>query len=358
MYRFKILLILIFLSFFAKAQRNSDFADSIRVRYNIPELGYAVVSSDSVLTMEVLGVQRIYTNYNAKLNDRFHLGSNTKAITAFIAALLVDKGKLSWNTKFLDLFPELKNISKKDYYNITLKDLLSFRGKLDGYSYGDTQPTKSDIGNDINTARYNMAKYFLAQAPMSANENGLTPSNVDYILAGLMLEKASHESYKKLVSDFGKSIGISFGFDYPNQTDSLQPWGHNPNLEPVPTFDNYKLNWLLSAGNINVSLPDYTKFIQFQLKGLAGRSQILSPKVFNRLLYGFPIFAFGWFNKIDKATGHHIAFNEGNAGAFITKVEIIKEINKAYIVFTNAATDETNEGIRVLIDDLKNEYGR
>lgn len=71
-----------------------------------------------------------------------------------------------------------------------------------------------------------------------------------------------------------------------------------------------------------------------------------------------PIFSFGWFNKTDDPTDHHIAYNEGNAGAFITQVEILKDINKAYIVFTNSATEETKEGITALIEQLKMKYGR
>lgn len=189
-------------------------------------------------------------------------------------------------------------------------------------------------------------------------ENGLTPSNTDYILAGLMLERVTKKPFKKLVTDFGKTQGISFGFDYLNLSDTLQPWGHDINLKPLPPFDNYKLNWLLSAGNVNVSLTDYIKFIQLQLKGLKGQTKILSSQTFDKLLYGLPTFSFGWFNKFDAVTNHRIAFNEGNAGAFITQVQLIKETDKAFIVFTNAASPETNEGITILIGQLKTKYGR
>lgn len=111
-------------------------------------------------------------------------------------------------------------------------------------------------------------------------KDGLTPSNADYIVAGLMLEKVSGKTYKQLVTAFGESVGISFNFDYPNITDVLQPWGHDAYLKPLPPYDNYKLNWLLSAGNINVSLTDYIKFIQLQLKGLKGKTSILPQATF------------------------------------------------------------------------------
>lgn len=338
-------------------QTLTDFADSVRLKYKIPELAFAVVSADTIFELQTLGVQRINTDFKAKTDDRFHIGSNTKAITSFIAALLVEQGQLKWETRFLDLFPELKRKSRKEYQNITLEDLLTFRGKLPAYTYTFDKPTKKQINGNNAEQRFQLAKYFLVQKPMQF-ENGLTPSNADYILGGLMLEKATKKSFKDLVTEFGKTQGIVFGFDYPNLADTLQPWGHDIHLKPLPPLENYKLNWLLSAGNINVSLADYTKFIQLQLKGLNGQTKIMSTKTFEKLLFGLPTFSYGWFNKVDTATHYHIAYNEGNAGAFITEVEIIKEIDKAFIIFTNSATIETKEGITILINHLKAKYGR
>ncbi|HUM53203.1 MAG TPA: serine hydrolase domain-containing protein [Chitinophagales bacterium] len=356
----KIITVLFFYLFIFSAQSQTliTFADSIRIAYQIPELAYAVVSSDYVYELETLGVQRINTIYSANQKDRFHIGSNTKAITSFISALLVQENKIKWETKFLDLFPELKSNSKKAYFYITLQDLLSFRGKIIPYTYTNDKPSKEEITGDNAHQRYLLAKYFLSQKPMKADKNGLTPSNADYILAGLMLEKVSGKSYKELVLDFGNSIGIHFDFDYPNVKDTLQPYGHDADLNPIKPCDNYKLNWLLSAGNINISIDEYTKFIILQLIGLKENTALLPMKTFNKLLFEIPVFSFGWFNRIDAETNHHIAYNEGNAGAFITQVEIIKEADRAYIIFANASTIKTKEGISVLLNELKNRYGK
>lgn len=356
--RFILLTTLVFTAISAQCQSMFSFADSIRKEYKIPELAYAVLSSDNVFELEVLGVQRINKNYSANQKDKFHIGSNTKAITSFIAALLVEQNKISWNTKFFDLFPELKSKSKKEYQNITLQDLLTFRGKLPSYTYTNEKPTRTEITGNNAEQRYALAKYLLSQKPMQPNEIGLTPSNADYILAGLMLEKVSGKTYKDLVLDFGKSIGIHFGFDYPNMTDTLQPYGHDANLQPVLPFDNYKLNWLLSAGNINISIDEYTKFILLQLIGLKENTALLPKETFEKLLFGLPGFSFGWFNKTDSLTNHHIAYNTGNAGAFITYVEINKESDRAYILFTNSSTAQTSAGIAILLEELKRQYGK
>ena len=109
------------------AQESLKFADSLMLQYQTPELGFAVVSTDSVLELNIIGFHRI-DNKNeqskATQNDYFHLGSNTKAITGFIAAFLIENNKIQWSTKFFDLFPSWKKNSNPAYYNITLLDLL------------------------------------------------------------------------------------------------------------------------------------------------------------------------------------------------------------------------------------------
>lgn len=173
-----------------------------------------------------------------------------------------------------------------------------------------------------------------------------------------MLEKATGKTYKELVTAWGQAHGIAFGFDYPNLADPRQPWGHSLEGLPLAPADNYKLNWLLSAGNLNISLPDYVKFVQLQLNGLKGESAELPSSIFEKLLFGLSTFAFGWFNKADRETQHHVAYNEGNAGAFLTQMQLIREADRAYILFANSAAPETAAGLAILQAHLQATYGR
>lgn len=355
----KVFTILIFLTFFTPSfgQLTSSFADSVRVKYKIPELSYAVVSSDSILELKSLGVQRVNTNLKANINDRFRIGSNTKTITSYISALLVKQGKIEWDTKFFDLYPEFKAKSNSAYYDFTLRDFLTFRANLIGWSYGNETPTQNEIKGNNQQQRYEFVKWILQQSPQTEKQIYYF-ANPSYVAVGLMLEKATGKKYEILVKELGQELGIKFAFGQPNLISKKQPWGHDENLIPEKPSLNYKLNWLSSAGNINVSLPDYCKFIQLQLRGLLGKSEKLTAKDFEYLHYGLPEFSFGWFWNVDDKSKLKYSFHEGNPGSFLTKAFICKDTDKAFIIFANVQSDEVDNGLNILLDELKRKYGK
>lgn len=336
-------------------QSLAEKADSIRNVHHIPELAFAVVSADSIYQFYVSGTPVWGSGRIAKPSDCFHLGSNTKAITAFIAADLVKKGQLKWDTRFFELFPELESSSRKVYRNITLEMLLTFRGKVPPYTYFLDLPDPKLIKGKFPLQRLLVAQYFLQQPPMK-KEKGLTRSNVDYILAGLMLEKASGKSYETLLNELGERLHIHFGLNPPVLSDAFQVQGHDAENRPVDVLDVTKLNWLLCAGNIHMNLPDYQVFIQEELKALQGKSSFFTAAEMQHMLFGFPTFSMGWFTFKEGDT--HIAHNAGNAASFRSDVRILKEKNCAIIVLMNASSDTAMMGMNELIELIVQQYSK
>ena len=335
------------------SQNLGHIAEKIRVKYNIPELGYSIVSADSVYELQVTGYKNIQTPAKADLQDRFRIGSNTKAITGFLAAIFVKQGKLSWDTKFFDLFPELKTESDSAYYDMTLIQMVTMRTSLPGYSYTNEEPHQEQFIGNKREQRLQFFAWMLRQPPVI--KPGLNMTNLGFVGAGLMLEKTSNMTYEDLVNNLGNELKIKFGFGNPNFEDSTQPWGHNAQLTPEAPANNYKLNWLLSAGNINVSLPDYAKFIQMELSGIAGHSSLLSQEEFRLLLLGFQAFSAGWYVE-EQADGSKIAYNIGNPGTFYSVVHVEPGIDKAFIIFANAQTPKSEKGVSVLLSKMKKKY--
>src|SRR5690554_7237522 len=74
-----------------------SFTENIRKEYNIPALAAAYITTDSIY-YGVSGTTQITNHQKVTLQNKFHLGSNTKAITSFIAMRLIEDYKIDLKT--------------------------------------------------------------------------------------------------------------------------------------------------------------------------------------------------------------------------------------------------------------------
>jgi len=59
------------------------------------------------------------------IEDRFHLGSDTKAFTSLLAGQFVEAAKLRWDSTLAEIFPELEDKMDAEFAKIALEQLLS-----------------------------------------------------------------------------------------------------------------------------------------------------------------------------------------------------------------------------------------
>ena len=141
----------------------SEIVGRYRNKYNVPALAASVIKFDTVY-YGVSGVQRVDTNKKIDLDSRFHLGSNTKAITSMLAARLVESGTLDWDTKLLDVVPELKGKINTAYSNIMLESLLSHRAMIAPFEDDGSKEWRKMPESSINSStnqKLAFAKYAL-----------------------------------------------------------------------------------------------------------------------------------------------------------------------------------------------------
>jgi len=347
----------------AKTQNIQTFVDSLMQTGQIPELGYAIISANSILELQTVGFHRTdlkNEKTRAEITDYFHLGSNTKAITGFVAAYLVENNKIKWTTKFFDLFPDWKKQSNPAYYEITLTDLLSHRAKIQPYTSGLEYQELPDFKGDKSEKRKQFAKYLLIEKPVVDNGKVYNYSNAGYTVAALMLEEVSGKTWEQLTKEIMLTkLNVNIEFSWPNKISLNQPYGHwieNGTLQPLAPDINYNLELGEPAGDISMTLPDYAKFIQLNLQGLLGKDNVIKASTYNHLHFGLTDYSIGWSNanKDDKQFSEH----SGSAGTFFCHTLIDKKNKLAYIIIANSATGETQQGIFKLLDRLRKKYGR
>lgn len=101
--------------------------EALRADLNVP--GVAVVVSG--LTAEPLFFVSGYIDAGSLVpvtpDTRFHIASVTKTFNATLAAMLVDDGSLTWDTRVRDIVPEFQLVDNFAAQRATLRDLLCHR---------------------------------------------------------------------------------------------------------------------------------------------------------------------------------------------------------------------------------------
>ena len=338
----------------------TNYIDSIKNHFQIVGLTYAVFNANQILELGASGKRRIDDTTLVRTTDKFHIGSNTKAITAFIAAKLVETKKIKWNTKYFDLFPETKDSSKKEYWNITLQDLLSHRAHIKPYRSVNANSAEYKIrGNSIQQKKI-FAVRVLKEAPTYPDSGQVyVYSNAGISIAASMLEKVSGKSWESLIDYYlNKQLNLDFEIGFPNVKDKNQPWGHILNSDTImplpPNFDYHIATAMKPAGDLNVNIINYIKFIQLFLKGLSGQNNFLQSKTYKYLLTALPSYTFGWANKT--INGINYNYHSGSAATFGCFTKIDRDNGLGVIVMENYADNGALNAIQSIADFLLRKY--
>ncbi|KAK4201005.1 beta-lactamase/transpeptidase-like protein [Triangularia verruculosa] len=122
--------------------------------------------------------------------------SIVKAITAAAVGILVEKGKLSWDTLFKDIIPSFHSGDEILQNCLTVTDLLSYRS---GMAWADNLVIGTE--NNILIAGEDGVKYINSQKRLLPFRAQWAYNNLPYDLAGNVIEELSGQSYFDFVQD-------------------------------------------------------------------------------------------------------------------------------------------------------------
>ncbi len=136
--------------------------DATIKKYDIPSMAISYIRPDTII-YGIKGKAYKESNTRVALKDKYHLGSNTKAITSYIAFGLIEKGLISLETKFTDLVTGLGKI-KPQYDDITLADLLSHNARVRPYTSGMEFKKLPEFMGSTMEKREQFAKHILKKS--------------------------------------------------------------------------------------------------------------------------------------------------------------------------------------------------
>lgn len=326
-----------------------------RIAYDIPALVIGIFTPDTII-IAANGIKDVMTKKEIEISDQFHIGSCTKAMTAFLAARLIEKGVLSWDSRIVEVFPEWEHNILDFYKNKTIADLLSHRAGIQPFLHGSEF---KDVPKDVfkgsrKDKRANFTKWILQWKPTIDNTQKYIYSNAGYTVAAVMLEKLTNKSWEELIQDeVFLPLNITGSFGWAADTSSAQPLGHikpiewglsnSPDWIILPDSLNYEIEILEPGGDISISMYDYCIFLQEHLKALIGKGGLLEQSTYRFLHHGREIYSMGWGNSYER--GHHYLSHDGSAGTFYCRTLLCKEDKYGFAIFANSGNNKTMNGI-------------
>ena len=153
--------------------------------FGLPALTAAVFKEGVVVASGVAGTRRVGQDIPARIDDRFHLGSDSKAFTSLLAGQFVEAGKLRWDLTLAEVFPELKDKMNPEFAKITVEELLSHSsGLADRPELLDLINRSYQQEGNMDEVRYWMVKETAPKPLDHARGSKFDYSNLGYTIAG------------------------------------------------------------------------------------------------------------------------------------------------------------------------------
>lgn len=172
-------------------------------KYGLPALAAAVVKDGKILAAGAVGTRRAGAELPVTIHDRFHLGSDTKAMTALLAAMLVEEGKLRWDSTVGEVFPELAKEMDAKLRGVTLVQLLSHSSGIpsDNKTSDDLMSKAMLQDGNLDEMRYWLVKRWVKVPLEGEPGKKFAYSNMGYTLAGAIIERIGGKTWDEQITE-------------------------------------------------------------------------------------------------------------------------------------------------------------
>ncbi|WP_053043513.1 serine hydrolase domain-containing protein [Thermus filiformis] len=334
-----------------------SFLEAVRRRFRVPALAAGCLLNDSLVFAEAVGTVNANSTEPVSIDDPFHLGSCTKAMAATISAMLVERGKLSWDTTVAEAFPDLADRIHPGFRPVTLLQLLSHRGGLDDRKPDNKIfPRLRGLQGPITEQRRTLVELALSREPAYPPGEQMAYSNFGYAIAGAMAESATGKPWEELAQELlFQPLGMTTaGFGAPERV-----WGHRGGwlkpcrpVPPGPGADNPPV--LSPAGRVHSAMKDWLKFASLHLRGSRGDTEVLSRSSFEFLHRDHyrQGYALGWGVVERRWAGGVALTHAGSNTLWYSVIWLAPNRNAAFVAATNCGTDKAFRACDAAIGEM------
>lgn len=343
--------------------RFEDVVANVRERHDVPAMGAIVVLNGMIADQAVDGLRAVEQGAKVTLDDKWHIGSITKAMTGTLAAVLVEQSVLSWDITPADVWPAWANKMQPQYRDVTIVQLLSHQSGLpaDITLIPSLAMIEDSAPGTLPEKRLIWAEELLDLAPANA-VGGFLYTNAGYLVVGAMLETVTGTPWETLMNDnvFGPLSMQSTGYGAPGTAGLAdQPFGHLEengrlvSIPPGPGADNPQS--VGPAGTVHTTLSDYALYMFAHIEGELGMPSLVSAQTFQILHapVGIHSYALGWDNDTSLPWSNGpVLVHQGSNLRWLASVGLVPGLNAGVLIVSNAANDDTNNAMEEMAQQI------
>lgn len=359
------------------------YLESVRAEYGLPAVAAAVVSAGEITEAGAVGVRALGRDTPVTIDDRFHIGSDTKAMTATLAGMMVEEGKLRWDSTVGEVLGDRVPGMNPALAAVTLEQLLSHSSGIPS----DT-PEMVDLYFNANAFDYNLTDLRLRaidawkeNAPVVPEGSPFQYSNFGYIIAGTMIETVAGESWEELIRErVFEPLGLTTaGFGPQTTTGRLDaPAGHlvaeDGTVVPIlwgPAEDSPPM--VGPAGTVHMSVLDFAKWAGWNAGAGHRPPALVSPEtlaviqsphvrtpVMTNPRPGTPTegeYGLGWGIGLYDWAARPLLNHNGSNQRAIAKILVDTQADFAVVAVTNLGGPKAEAAAAAIIQHIYEEYG-
>lgn len=322
----------------------------------MPGIALAVEQRGNVIYSGAAGVASIEENTALKPTDRFRIYSITKTFTATIVYQLVDEGILTLDdtvARWLDE-PGVARIPNVEH--ATIRQVLNHTSGIYDFADDDDSPFWDDafLGPEADWTKVWTLPELLAyadpanHAPYFAPGEGFHYSNTNYLLLGMIIEKATGREFGgELQSRILTPLGLNDTFF---ATGGTMPEGVVDGYQllddQLVNVSEINLSWVWAAGNLVSTTADLLRFASATISG-----ELLSPESFKEMFTFVPSenpnLQFGSGLYLDVTPNGTLIGMDGGSAGFNANMMWLREEEVTVVVLVNRAPDDgSSEALR------------
>jgi CubicO group peptidase (beta-lactamase class C family) len=346
-------------------------------QYDLPAIAAAVVKRGEIVSSGAVGTRKSGSTIQVTINDRFHLGSDTKAMTALLAAIMVEEGKLDWRSTIAEVFPEIADKMDSRVRKVTLEQLLSHTSGMPGDNEDFVTLLKGSIEKEgnLDALRYWLVEQWCKRPLASDSGTKFAYSNMGYTIVGAMIERVGGETWDELIT---KRIFMPFGLKTAGLgcQSSLgkidAPLGHSVRNGKVkaylagPNGDNPSI--IGPAGLAHMSVLDFALWAGWNAGNGSRKPFIARCETIEKLHTpvitmpprkdappGTPPcgkYALGWGILNVEWAPYPLLYHGGSNGMNLAHIWLDKKRDIAMVIVTNIGGKKADDALRMLASEL------